>query len=76
VGVGGPFGDDQPGGDLPVGQALGDQSGDLVFAPGQRQPGLAGGCLARVGGRPEGGGDLVAAAQDPARVLDGCADNR
>jgi hypothetical protein len=37
VGVDGPLGDDQAGGDLLVGQAVCDQPGDLVFPCGQRQ---------------------------------------
>ena len=32
----GAFGDDEPLGDLPVGEALGDQLGDLGLAPAQR----------------------------------------
>src|SRR5690242_17845443 len=37
VGVDGALGDEQPVGDLAVGQARGDQLGDLVFAVGERQ---------------------------------------
>jgi hypothetical protein len=36
MGVHGAFGDDQAHGDLPVGQALGNQRGDVVLAAGER----------------------------------------
>src|SRR2546429_4923019 len=45
VGFGSALGDDEPAGDLLVGQALGDEFGDPPFAPGQRRrrAGLGGG---------------------------------
>src|SRR5215813_15381850 len=48
VALGGPWGDDQFGGDLLVTQALGDQGGDLAFPGGQYAWGAGrGGCRAQ-----------------------------
>jgi hypothetical protein len=46
VAFGGALGDDQPGGDFLVGQALRDQIGDLPLAPGEDS---VGGCWGRRG---------------------------
>src|SRR5215475_11322228 len=51
VALGGAWGDDQFGGDLPVAQALGEQFGDLVFPGGQYAWGVS-----RGGRRARGGG--------------------
>src|SRR5271165_4519935 len=66
--VDGSLGDDQPGGDLPVGQAVGDQFRNLVLPCGQRQPAGGGWFPVAVRGRPERGTDLVAATEQPARL--------
>jgi hypothetical protein len=70
VRVDGSLGDGEPGGDLPVGQAVGDQLRNLVLPCGQRQPAGGGWFPLAVGGGPERGADLVAAAEQPARLPD------
>ena len=65
MGVDGPLGDDEPLGDLPVGQAGGDQLRDLALAPGERQVIRRGRGFRRP--QPESGGDPVTPARRPAR---------
>jgi hypothetical protein len=62
----GALGDEEPLGDLPVRQALGDQPCNLVFAPDERKFLLLSRRRSGDGGEPNGGGDTVSSAHCPA----------